>query len=75
MIPRGQENIIKTLDMAITGVKTCKDVAKRLKCSVKTARRYFWRLYNMNHEYENFDIELINTQVRGELLKIRVRIK
>jgi response regulator of citrate/malate metabolism len=69
------ENIIKTLDLAFTGVKTCKDIAEHIGCSERTARRYIRLLYAMRYEYTNIDIDLIPYMPRWQALGIKARMR
>jgi len=74
-IPRYQENIIKTLDMALSGTKSCHDIAEALNCSVKTARRYIWRLYELKYEYQNIDVDITRGSPRGDSLSIKAEVR
>lgn len=69
------ERMAVVMDMAFKQLTTDLEISIALGCTLKSGRRYIYRLKRMAHTFIGFEAEVINFHVDHEPLKIRLRIK
>ena len=69
------ERMAIVMDMAFKQLTTDLEISIELGCSIKTARRYIYRLKHIAYSLVGFDVEVINFHIDGEPLKVRLRNK
>ena len=63
-----REKGIILLDLLMSrGVLTAGEISDTLECHKKTAKRYMWMLYDMQHELENFTFKMVEKKGKSAI--------